>query len=77
MGFMDKVKGMLGQHGDKVSRGIDKAAETADSKTKGKYSDKIKSGSEKAKDATQRLGPDDKGPDGKGGGDGGSGGDRS
>ena len=56
MGFMDKVKGMLGQHSDKVSKGIDKAAGMADSKTKGKYSDKIKSSSQKAKEQAQKYG---------------------
>jgi hypothetical protein len=70
MGFMDKVKAMLGQHGDKVSKGIDKAAQVADSKTKGKYSDKIRSGSAKAKDAANRLGSEGKGHGGSGGGKG-------
>ncbi|MGW8377310.1 antitoxin [Streptomyces sp. ODS28] len=56
MGFMDKIKGLLGQHGDKVAKGIDQAAKVADSKTKGKYSNQIRSGSEKAKDAANRLG---------------------
>ncbi|MBQ0864272.1 antitoxin [Streptomyces sp. RK75] len=65
MGFMDKVKGMLGQHGDKVHQGVDKAAKLADSKTKGKYSDKINNGARKAKDATQRLA--DEGGRGQGG----------
>lgn len=67
MGFMDKVKGMLGQHGDKVTKGIDKAAKVADSKTKGKYSSQIRSGSQKAKDAADRYG---KGGSGGGAGQG-------
>ncbi|GAA2625437.1 antitoxin [Streptomyces axinellae] len=71
MGFMDKIKGLMGQHGDKVQRGLDKAAQTADSKTKGKYSDQIKSGTQKAKEATERL--SDNGGPGKSGGEGGSG----
>ncbi|MCH6163008.1 antitoxin [Streptomyces marispadix] len=56
MGFMDKVKGMLGQHGEKVSKGIDKAAGMADSKTKGKYSEQIRSGTQKAKDQAEKYG---------------------
>jgi antitoxin protein of toxin-antitoxin system len=72
MGFMDKVKGMLGQHGDKVQRGLDKAAQTADSKTKGKYSNQIKSGTRKAKEAAERLSQDG-GGSGKSGGESGSG----
>lgn len=54
MGFMDKVKGMLGQHNDKVEKGMDKGSDTLDSKTGGKYSDKIQSGTDKGKDAMHR-----------------------
>lgn len=63
MGFMNKVKDLLGQHGDKVGQGLDKAAEAVDSKTGGKYSDQIKTGTEKAKDAmgTPRDDSDTKG----------------
>ena len=68
MGFMDKVKGMLGQHGDKVSRGLDKAGQMADSKTKGKYSSQIRTGTQKAKEQAEKLGRQD------GGGQGGRGG---
>ncbi|WP_326687583.1 MULTISPECIES: antitoxin [unclassified Streptomyces] len=68
MGFMDKVKGLMGQHGDKVQRGLDKAAQTADSKTKGKYSAQIKSGTRKAKEAAERLSDDSGGGSGKRGG---------
>lgn len=56
MSFMDKVKGMLGQHSEKVTKGIDKAAGMADAKTKGKYSDRIRSGSQKAKEQAQKYG---------------------
>jgi hypothetical protein len=66
MRFMDSLKAKLSpakgkvgnlaqQHGDKIDHGIDKAARTVDQKTKGKYSDKIESGSQKAKDAIGRL----------------------
>ncbi|SCK49807.1 antitoxin [Streptomyces sp. WMMB 322] len=66
MGLMDKVKGMLGQHGDKVSKGIDKAADMADSKTKGKYSEKIRSSSRKAKEQTEKYGREGGGSQGGG-----------
>ncbi|MCF6523922.1 antitoxin [Streptomyces sp. JJ36] len=58
MGFMDKVKGMLGQHGDKVERGVDKTAETVDRKTGGKYTDKIERGTGKAKESMDRMSED-------------------
>ncbi|HZB32538.1 MAG TPA: antitoxin [Streptosporangiaceae bacterium] len=50
MSIIDKVKGLLGQHSDKAEKGIDKAGDMIDDKTGGKYSDKIDSVQEKAKD---------------------------
>lgn len=62
MGFLDKMKAQakktVDQHGDKIAQGIDKAATTANQKTKGKYSKHIGSGSAKAKQALDKL--DDK-----------------
>ncbi|MGI5458536.1 antitoxin [Streptomyces sp. CA-249302] len=51
----DKVSGLAQQHGDKISHGLDKAAKVVDEKTKGKYSDKIQTGTGKAKGAMDRL----------------------
>ncbi|WP_155059256.1 antitoxin [Streptomyces blattellae] len=51
----DKVSGLAQQHGDKITHGLDKAAKTVDEKTKGKYSDKIQSGTGKAKGAMDRV----------------------
>jgi len=74
MGFMDKVKGMLGQRQDKVEKGVDKAAEKADTATKGKYSGQIKSGTEKAKKTTEQYGRKGQSEEGgQGGGERGSG----
>jgi hypothetical protein len=50
MSIIDKVKELLGQHSDKAERGIDKTGDVIDDKTGGKYSDKIDSAQEKAKD---------------------------
>lgn len=61
----DKVSGLAQQHGDKIQHGLDKAAKVVDEKTKGKYSDKIQTGTGKAKDAMDRLAHKD---DGMGGG---------
>ncbi|MFF8917782.1 antitoxin [Streptomyces sp. NPDC015032] len=66
MGFLDTLKAKLSpakekvgdlahQHGGKIDQGLDKAARTVDQKTKGKYSDKIESGTRKAKEAVERL----------------------
>jgi hypothetical protein len=56
---MDKVRGKarsaVDQHGDKIAGGIDKAAAMADRKTKGKYSGHIRTGSDKGKEALDRL----------------------
>jgi uncharacterized protein YjbJ (UPF0337 family) len=59
MGFLDDIKGqaeeLVDQHGDKVSDGIDKAADLIDEKTGGKLGDKADLGADKAKDALDAL----------------------
>ncbi|KIF77089.1 collagen triple helix repeat-containing protein [Streptomyces sp. 150FB] len=66
MGFMDSLKAKLSparekvsdlaqQHGGKIGEGLDKAARTVDQRTNGKYSDKIETGTGKAKDALDRM----------------------
>ncbi|MEW2613336.1 antitoxin [Streptomyces sp. NPDC047880] len=66
MGLMDNVKAKLGPAKDKVSdlaqrhegkihHGLDKAAQAVDKRTKGKYSDRIQSGTGRAKGAMVRL----------------------
>lgn len=57
----DKVSGLAQQHGDKIQHGLDKAAKVVDEKTKGKYSDKIQTGTGKAKGAMDRLAHKDDG----------------
>ncbi|MFQ5554268.1 MAG: antitoxin [Acidimicrobiia bacterium] len=63
MGFLDKFKKKAGdlaeEHGDKIDGAIDKVADVVDDKTGGKYSDKIDSGAEAAKDAVEGLADDD------------------
>ncbi|MFJ1733555.1 antitoxin [Streptomyces sp. NPDC088254] len=51
----DKVSHLAHRHEKKIHHGIDKAARTVDEKTKGKYSDRIHSGTGKAKGAMDRL----------------------
>ncbi|MFI6054218.1 antitoxin [Streptomyces violascens] len=51
----DKVSDLAQQHGDKIDHGLDRAAKLVDEKTKGKYSDKIESGTGKAKEALDRI----------------------
>ncbi|MGD6754910.1 antitoxin [Streptomyces sp. BH105] len=51
----DKVSDLAQQHGDKIDQGLDKAGKLVDQKTKGKYSDKIRTGTDKAKDAIGRM----------------------
>ncbi|MPY59347.1 antitoxin [Streptomyces spongiae] len=69
MGLLDNVKSKLAPAKEKVShfaqkhegrvdqveRGLDKAANAVDKRTKGKYSDRIHSGTDKAKGAMDRL----------------------
>ncbi|MFE5998423.1 antitoxin [Streptomyces sp. NPDC056454] len=60
----DKVSDLAQQHGGKIEQGLDKAARTVDEKTKGKYTDKIGTGTRKAKEAVDKLGQKDGGTPG-------------
>ncbi|MGH9024757.1 MAG: antitoxin [Acidimicrobiia bacterium] len=51
----DKAGDLVEEHGDKVESGIDKAADFADDKTRGKYSKHIDKGADTAKDAIEKL----------------------
>ncbi|MET8178827.1 antitoxin [Streptomyces sp. NPDC005336] len=72
MGLMDNLKAKAGQmkgkagslaqqHEARIERGLEKAAKTVDTKTKGKYSGKIETGTGKAKDVLNRLSHMDEG----------------
>ncbi|GHA00226.1 antitoxin [Streptomyces purpurascens] len=75
MGLLDTMRAKLGpakskvsdlaqRHEGKVHHGLEKAAHAVDKRTKGKYSDKIQSGTGKAKGAVDRLAhKGGKGPD--------------
>ncbi|HEY2997365.1 MAG TPA: antitoxin [Acidimicrobiales bacterium] len=52
---MDKVKGMLGQNRGKVDSGIDKAGDTIDDRTGGKYAGQVDKGQDAARDALDKL----------------------
>ena len=66
MGLVDNLKAKVTEfaqhHEEKVDRGLDKAAKVIDEKTKGKYSGKIHTGTDKAKGAVERLAHRDTGP---------------
>jgi ABC-type transporter Mla subunit MlaD len=59
MGIFDKIKKQAGdavdKHGGQISKGIDKAADFADSKTKGKHTGQIGKGSTAAKNVLDKL----------------------
>jgi F0F1-type ATP synthase membrane subunit b/b' len=59
MSFLDKAKkqltGAVDKHGDKIAKGLDKAAAEADKRTKGKYSSQIATGRAKAKEGLDKL----------------------
>ena len=59
MGMFDNLKkkatAAVDQHGDKIASGIDKAADVADKKTKGKHGGQIAKGAAAAKDALDKL----------------------
>jgi MT0933-like antitoxin protein len=59
MSIFDKLRKnatkVVDQHGDKISRGLDKAAKTVDERTGHKHSDKIRKGVGQAKKGLDRL----------------------
>ena len=59
MGMFDNLKkkaaAAVDQHGDKIASGIDKAADLADKKTKGKHGGQITKGAAAAKGALDKL----------------------
>lgn len=71
MGFLDDMKDTAGkaadavndladEHGDEAKQALDKAADVADDKTGGKYTDKIETGVDKADEAIDKMAHDDK-----------------
>ena len=57
MSFLDKAKDLLSKNADKVDTAIDKAADIVDSKTQGKYADKVDKVQEAAKKAVDKGNP--------------------
>lgn len=56
MSFKDKVKDLLGQHGDKVDKVIEKAGDMVDRKTGGKYERQVDTAQEQARKYAERAG---------------------
>ncbi|KJK45254.1 hypothetical protein UK23_26830 [Lentzea aerocolonigenes] len=59
MGFdelKDKAKDLIGQHGDKVDQGVERAGQFADEKTGGQHSEHIDKGEEKLKEGLRNFG---------------------
>ncbi|MEV4680356.1 antitoxin [Streptomyces kurssanovii] len=57
----DKVSGLAQQHEGRIGQTLEKAAKKVDDKTKGKYSNKIETGTGKAKQALGRIAHKDDG----------------
>ncbi|MFJ2113269.1 MULTISPECIES: antitoxin [unclassified Streptomyces] len=55
----DKALDLAEEHGEAIGQGLEKVADVIDDKTDGKYSDKIDTGVEKAKDFLEGLGDSD------------------
>lgn len=55
MGFIDKIKDVVGDNADKAEDVIDKAADVIDDKTGNAHTDKIDAAAEKAKDVVGGL----------------------
>jgi hypothetical protein len=61
----DKATELAGKHSSTIDSGLDKVGEMADKATKGKYSDQIHSGRDKAKQAFEHLAADKPGAPGE------------
>jgi len=57
-GSTDKVKDLAAEHGDQIVKGVDKATDVADDKTKGKFRDQLDKVDEGAEKVVDKL--DDK-----------------
>ena len=55
MGFIDKIKDVVGGNADKAHGAIDKAGDVIDDKTGHAHTDKIDMATEKAKDVVDGL----------------------
>jgi hypothetical protein len=59
MGFdelKNKAKDVIGQHGDKVDQGVERAGQFADEKTGGKHGEHIDKGEDKLKEGLRNFG---------------------
>ncbi|MEU7429813.1 antitoxin [Streptomyces sioyaensis] len=50
MSMMDKIKSMLKGHESQTDKGVEKAGDTVDDKTQGKYKGQVDTGQEKLRD---------------------------
>ncbi|GAA3642464.1 antitoxin [Microlunatus ginsengisoli] len=55
MGIFDKAKDMIGDHNDQVDQAIDKAADLADQKTGGQYTEQIDQSAEQIKEQLDKM----------------------
>jgi hypothetical protein len=62
MSLGDKIKTLLGKHGDKVDEAIEKVGDMADRKTGGKYAERIDQVQRQAKKAVDEAGRPHGGP---------------
>lgn len=59
MSMLDKLKGMLKGHEDQAQKGVEKAGDTVDQKTQGKYSSQVDTAQEKLNDQLGNRPPSD------------------
>ncbi len=59
MGLLDKIKGMVSGHEDKVVEGVDKATDMVDDKTGGKHTEHLQKVDDAVADALDEDAPAD------------------
>lgn len=55
MGFLDKLRDLIGGNKSKVKGGIDKASDVVESKVGAQHADKVEGAADKAKDVVDKL----------------------
>jgi MT0933-like antitoxin protein len=56
MGVLDSIKGLFSKNSGQAKGGVDKAADVADDKTGGKYTEQIDKGADATTDQIDKLG---------------------
>ncbi|MFE9172212.1 antitoxin [Streptomyces kebangsaanensis] len=58
MGMLDKLKGLMKGHEEQADRGVDKAGDYVDERTRGKYRSQVDTAQDRIREQLGEQGPD-------------------